>query len=135
MDPLLIAGGLCYALALALPAYRSTGFFAIGGRGWKILFLSLVLMVLGGAAILKGEGEKSLFYFLPGALNIVVALLLILGLCSVRGPGVQLLGVFALGSLGLLLAAMLLRMREDLQVGTGFWCAACVLLALHGLRG
>lgn len=135
MDPLLIAGGICYALALVLPAYQSTGFLSIGGRGWKILLLSALLLVAGFVAFAKGEGEKSLFYFLPGALNILVALLLVLGLCSVRGPGVQLLSVCALGSLGILLAVMLLKMREDLQIGTGFWCAACVLLAFHGLRG
>ena len=133
MDPLLITGSVCYAAALALPAYHSTGFFSIRGRGWKILFLSMILMAVGVAAIAKAEGEKSLFYFLPGALNLFVVALLVLGLCSVRGAGVQILGAMTLGGWAVLFTLMMLKMRGDLQIGSYFWSAASVTLALHGI--
>jgi hypothetical protein len=134
MPPLVIAGSLCFVVALLLPAYASTGFLKIGGPGWKMLWMSMVLMALGFVALFKESNEKALFYFLPGLLNILVVLLMVLGLLSVRGPGMQMLGVGTLITWGFIFFLMLFKMRGDLRIGSYFWCAACVLLSLNALK-
>jgi len=135
MPLLAIAGSLCYIIALPLPAIQGRGgFLNIGGPGWKILWISLVLMALGFVALFKETNEKVWFYFLPGVLNIFMILLMILGLCSVHGPGMKLLGAVTLLSWSLLFLLMLFKMRSELKIGSFFWCAACVLLSLNALQ-
>lgn len=135
MSPLVVAGSLCFVAALFLPAYNSTGFLKIGGSGWKMLWMSMVLMTLGFVALFKETNEKALFYFIPGLINILVVLLMILGLLSVHGHGVRMLGVGALVTWGFIFVVMLFKMRGDLRIGSYFWCAACVLLSINALQG
>lgn len=116
-----------------LPAYRSTGFFSFGGRGWKIFWISILLLGAGAVLAMKEPGEKALLLFLPGLLNLATAALLVVGLASVRGPAVQMLGGIALlGWLGLF-ALLLTRSRGDLQLGSLFWSIACGALSLHAI--
>jgi len=135
MNLLVIVGSLCYIAALLLPAIQGRGgFLNIGGPGWKILWMSLVLMALGFVALFKETQEKILFYFLPGLINGLVLLLMVLGLLAVHGPGMQLLGAGTLCIWGFLFFLLLFRMRSELQIGSYFWCAACVLLSVNALR-
>ena len=134
MNILLIAGILCFAVSLFLPAFKSTGFLAIGGTGWKILFLSIVLMIMGFSSLLKETNSKFIFYFLPGLLNIFIVLLMILGLFSVQGPAMRTLGVCTFICWTIILASMIFKMKSDLKIGAYFWCASGLLLAINGMR-
>jgi len=130
-----IAGSMCYIAALLLPAIQGRGgFLNIGGSGWKILWISLALMALGFVALFKETQDKILFYFIPGLLNVLVFLLMVLGLLSIHGQGMQILGAGTLLLWGFLFLLMLFRMRSELQIGSYFWCAACVLLSVNALR-
>ncbi|MBK9989566.1 MAG: hypothetical protein IPP19_02220 [Verrucomicrobia bacterium] len=135
--PLLaIAGSLCYVAALLLPAIQGRGgFLNIGGSGWKILWISMVLMAFGFVALFKETNDKIWFYFIPGVINILMVLLVVLGLLSVHGDGMRMLGVVTLMVWGFLFFLMLFKMRSDLQIGSYFWCAACLLLSINALRG
>lgn len=135
MPILVIAGSFCYAAALVLPAYQSHGFLKISGTGWKMLWLSLVLLTLGFVALFKAANEKVFFYFLPGLLNILAVLLLILSLCAVHGPGVRLLGWASLAAIGTTLVILLLKARGDLRIGSYFWFAACLLFSANAIAG
>jgi len=135
MSFLVIAGSMCYIAALLLPAIQGRGgFLNIGGSGWKILWISLALMALGFVALFKETQDKILFYFIPGLLNVLVFLLMVLGLLSIHGQGMQILGAGTLLLWGFLFLLMLFRMRSELQIGSYFWCAACVLLSVNALR-
>jgi len=134
MNLLVIFGSLCFIIALLLPAIKGTGFFKIGGPGWKIFFLSMVLMAAGFVALFKDTHEKVLAYFLPGLLNILIVLLIILGMLSIHGPGMQLLGAGTLIIWGFIFLLLLFRMRGELQIGSYFWCGACVMLSMNALR-
>lgn len=135
MSFLLIAGSLCYVAALLLPAIQGRGgFLNIGGSGWKILWISLVLMALGFVALFKGTQDKILFYFIPGLLNVLVLLLVVLGLLSVHGQGMQILGAGTLLLWGFLFFLLLFRMKSELQIGSYFWCIAIVLLSVNALQ-
>lgn len=133
MNLLFIAGGLGYVAALILPAYRSSGFISFEGRGWKVLFFSMLLMAGGWFALAKGEGAKALICFLPGVVNLLVLTLLVLGFCSVHGDGTRFLGALTLLGWGVLCVSMLLAVRGEMRVGSYAWSAACVSLGLHAL--
>ncbi len=133
MNPLVIAGSLCFFAALLLPAYDSHGFFKIGGRGWKMLSLSMVLLALGFVALFKQSNEKVFFYFIPGLLNIFVVSQLVLGLASVHGAGIRLLGLLGLAGWCAFFGLILLRMRGDLKIGSYLWFSACFLLSINGI--
>lgn len=100
-----------------------------------MLRLSLVLLALGFIALFKESGEKVFFYFLPGLLNILAVLLMILSLCAVHGPGIRLLGWAALVAIGSTFAMLLLKARGDLRIGSYFWCAACLLFSANAITG
>ena len=134
MNLLVIAGSLCFVAALLLPAYASHGFLKIGGPGWKMFSMGMVLLALGFVALFKETNEKMFFYFLPGLLNILVVLLMVLGLLSVHGDGMKLLGAGTLLAWGFIFFLMLFKSRGDLRIGSYFWCAACVLLSINGIR-
>jgi hypothetical protein len=134
MNLLVIAGALCFAAALLLPAYASHGFLKIGGPGWKMFSMSMVLMALGFVALFNETNEKVFFYFLPGLLNILILLLLIFGLLSVHGDGMKLLGVGTLLLWGCIFFLMIFKMRGDLRIGSYFWCTACLLLSINGIQ-
>jgi hypothetical protein len=134
MNFLAVAGSLCFVVALLLPAYASHGFLKIAGPGWKMFSMSMVLLAFGFVALFKETNEKVFFYFLPGLLNILVVLLMVLGLLSVRGDGMKLLGAIALLSWGFIFSLMIFKTRGDLRVGSYFWCAACVLLSINAIQ-
>lgn len=133
MNLLLLAGALGYVAALLLPAYESSGFISFEGRGWKVLFFSMVLMAGGWLALAKGEGAKALICFLPGVVNLLVLTLLVLGFCQVHADATRFLAVVTLLSWAVLCVTMLLAVRGELRIGSYFWSAACVALAVHGL--
>jgi len=136
MSTLVIAGSLCYIAALLLPAIQGRGgFLNIGGPGWKIFSISMVLMAFGFVALFKETNDKIWFYFLPGLINILMILLMVLGLLSVHGEGMQMLGAGTLVVWGFLFFLLLFKMRGELQIGSYFWCAASVLLSVNALQG
>jgi len=134
MNLLVIAGALCFAAALLLPAYASHGFLKIGGPGWKMFFLGMVLLALGFVALTKQTNDRVILYFIPGLLNILVVLLMVLGLFSVHGDGMKLLGAGTLLLWGFIFFLMMFKMRGDLRIGSYFWCAACLLLSINGIQ-
>lgn len=134
MDLLLIAACVCFVAGLLLPAYRSHGFFSFGGPGWKVFGLSLVMMAAGVVALAKDSGDKVLLFFLPGLLNLAAVALLLVGLGSIQGTAVQLLGWVTLLGWCAVVLLMFAKSRDDLQVGSYFWFAACVLLSLHAIQ-
>ncbi|MFT3780960.1 MAG: hypothetical protein QM790_03025 [Nibricoccus sp.] len=133
MSGLVVVGSCCFAMALALPAYKSHGFLKISGTGWKMLWLSLVLMALGCVALFKESNEKALFYFLPGLLNLLAVSLIVLGLCSVHGPATKVLGGILFLAVTVLFPFLFLKSRGDLKSGSYFWFAACALLSASAL--
>lgn len=135
MDLLLIAACVCFVAGLLLPAYRSHGFFSFGGPGWKVFGLSLVMMAAGVVALAKDSGDKVLLFFLPGLLNLGAVALLLVGLGSIQGTAVQLMGWGTLLGWCAVFLLMVAKSRGDLQVGSYFWFAACVLLSLHAIQG
>ena len=135
MSLLVIAGSLCFLAALLLPAYSSRGgFLNIGGPGWKMLFISMVLLALGFVALTKQTNDKIFFYFIPGLVNILVVSLMVLGLLSVHGDGMKLLGAGTLLLWGFIFFLMIFKMRGDLRIGSYLWCAACLLLSINGIQ-
>lgn len=100
----------------------------------EIFFLSMVLMSAGFVALFKDTNEKVLFYFLPGVLNILIVLLMVLGLLSVHGQGMRLLGAVTLIVWSFIFLLMLFRMRSEQQIGSYLWCTACVLLSANALQ-
>lgn len=134
MNYLAVAGSLCFATALLLPAYTSHGFLKIGGPGWKMFSMSMVLLAWGFVALFKDTNEKVFFYFLPGLLNLLLLLLLILSLLSVRGDGMKLLGASTLLIWGFIFFLMIFKTRSDLRIGSYLWSAACLLLSINGMR-
>jgi len=133
MNLLVIIGSCCFIVALLLPAYESHGFFKFSGRGWKMLVITMVILGLGFVALFKQSNEKVFFYFLPGILNILLILLIILGLFSVHGSGLRLLGISTLLCWSVLFGIMLFRARGEIKAGSYFWSAACILCSLNGV--
>ena len=133
MDLLLIAGCACFVAGLLFPAYRSHGFFSFGGPGWKVFAVTMVLMTVGAATLVKESGEKALLCFVPGLLNLAAVALLIVGLAATHGPAVQIVGCIALVGWCATFLFLLLKSRGDLRIGSFFWFIACALLSLHAI--
>lgn len=94
----------------------------------------MVMMALGFVALFSETNDRIWFYFIPGLINILMVLLVVLGLLSIHGHGMRILGVVALMAWGFLFFLMLFKMRSELQIGSYFWCAACLLLSLNALQ-
>ena len=133
MPPLLLVGSLCFVAGLILPAYRSTGFFSFGGPGWKVFWLSLILLGASPLLALKEPGGKAALLCLPGLLNLTTVALLIVGFGGGRGPAVQVLGGVALAGWSAVFLLLLAKDRGTLQIGSLFWGLACLTLSLHAI--
>lgn len=95
----------------------------------------MALMGAGFVALFKKTQDSAVLCFLPGILNILVVVLMVLGLLSVEvgGPTMILLGLCTLLLWCAVALLMLVRMKRNLRLGAYLWCAACVLLAIDAI--